>query len=80
MSKSIMNNKGKGVSNYPRGDTAKPPGKKPGDRPPTLSKGVFNDFRRDSARSAVMPPPTGDTQEPRLSKRGGKGLSKGRGR
>ena len=82
--------KGAGASNYPRGFTAQAPGKNPADRPPKLSNGVSNDFFRGSARSAVMPPPTRDTQEPRMSsrqgpaaspamKRGsGKGLSKGR--
>ena len=73
--------KGTGASQYERGFTAQPPGKNPADPPPRLSKGVTNDFRRDSARSAVMPAPTGNTQEPRLSKfTGKKGLSKGRGR
>lgn len=82
--------KGTGSSTYERGFTAQAPGKNPADRPPKLAKGVSNDFFRGSARSAVMPPPTGDTQEPRMSsrqgpatspamKRGsGKGLSKGR--
>ena len=43
-------------------------------RPPKLKGRVSNDFYPEKARSAVMPPPTGDTQEPRLSKR----LNKGR--
>jgi hypothetical protein len=84
--------KGAGSTQYKRGFTAKPPGKNPADPPPKLSRGVTNDFRRDTARSAVMPAPTKDTQEPRMSsftgpkgspamKRGaGKGLSKGRPR
>lgn len=64
-----------------RGFTAQAPGKNPADRPPKLSKGVTNDFFRGPARSAVMPPPTTDTQEPRMSKfTGKKGLSKGRSR
>jgi hypothetical protein len=82
--------KGSGSTQYERGFTAQPPGKNPADRPPKLARGVTNDFHREPARSAVMPAPTGDTQEPRMSaytgpkgspamKRGsGKGLSKGR--
>jgi hypothetical protein len=38
-------------------------------RPPKLKGRVANDFLPPKARSAVMPPPTKDTQEPR-----GKGL------
>jgi hypothetical protein len=85
--------KGAGASQYKRGFTAQAPGKNPADPPPKLSKGVTNDFRRDTARSAVMPPPAGDTQEPRMSQYTGprgaspamkrtptKGLSKGRPR
>ena len=82
--------KGTGASKYERGFTAQAPGKNPADRPPKLERGVSNDFFRGAARSAVMPPPTGDTQEPRMSSRqskqtppamtrgSGKGISKGR--
>lgn len=69
----------KGGSKYQRGFTAQAPAK-PDERPPSLKGRVYNEFRPDAARGSTMPPPTGDTQEPRMSKRGGKGLSKGRGR
>lgn len=65
---------------YKRGFTAKEnhPSE---ERPPKLQGRVYNDFYPDKARSAVMPAPTGDTQEPRLSKRvGAKGLARGRKR
>ena len=45
-------------------------------RPPKLKGRVANDFYPPASRSATMPPPTSDTQEPRLSKR----LNKGRRR
>jgi hypothetical protein len=51
-----------------RGSTAKPPGN-PAQRPPKLKGGVANDFFPPKARSAVMPPPTKDTQEPRMSRK-----------
>jgi hypothetical protein len=68
------------MAKYKRGFTAK--SLHPADeRPPKLQGRVYNDFYPDKARSAVMPPPTGDTQEPRLSKRvGAKGLARGRKR
>ena len=46
----------------------------PAERPPKLDvkNRVFNDFYPDKPRSAVMPPATFDTEEPRLSKRLGK--------
>jgi hypothetical protein len=62
---------------YKRGFTAKtlhPPEQ----RPPRIKGGVYNDFYPERVRSAVMPPPTGDTQEPRLSKRLLKPTAKGR--
>jgi len=62
------------MAKYPRGFTAKaqhPPEK----RPPKLKGRVSNDLYPSPARSAVMPPPTKDTQEPR----GGK-LSRGKRR
>ena len=67
------------MAKYKRGFTAQSL-HSPETRPPKLQGRVTNDFYPDKARSAVMPPPTGDTQEPRLSKRGGKGLAKGRKR
>lgn len=86
----MKTNKG-GKSQLPRGRTAQAPGKKLADRPPKVGKGgVANDFLPAAGRSAVMPPPAKDTQEPMMSsrsaamgspamKRGpGKGLSKGR--
>jgi hypothetical protein len=60
----------------PRGFTAQS-AHSPESRPPKLQGRVYNDFYPEKARSAVMPPPTGDTEEPRLSKRKGP-LSKGR--
>jgi hypothetical protein len=59
------------MAKYKRGFTAQAPAK-PDERPPKLKGRVYNDFYAEKARSAVMPPPTGDTQEPRLSKRLGK--------
>lgn len=55
---------------YSRGSTFKAPGN-PAKRPPKLSKGVANDVYQSAPRSALMPPPTKDTQEPR-----GRGLTK----
>jgi hypothetical protein len=64
------------MAKYKRGFTAK--SLHPSDeRPPKLQGRVYNDFYPEKARSAVMPPPTGDTEEPRLSRRKGP-LSKGR--
>ena len=51
---------------YPRGFTAQAPAP-PDRRPPKLSGGVFNEFD-PKTRGALMSPPTGDTQEPRLSR------------
>jgi hypothetical protein len=59
---------------YSRGKTAKDPNN-PAARPPKLKGKVANDVWPNPVRSAVMPPPTVNTQEPR-----GKGLSKGRGK
>lgn len=50
----------------------------PESRPPKLKGRVYNDFYPDKARSATMPPPTGDTEEPRMSRFKGKRLNKGR--
>ena len=70
------------MAKYKRGFTAKE--LHPSDeRPPNLKGRVYNEFRPDTARGSTMPPPTGDTQEPRLSKRVGakaKGLARGRKR
>jgi hypothetical protein len=63
----------------PRGFTPQP-GHSPDSRPPNLQGRVFNEFRPDVARGSTMPPPTGDTEEPRGGKRSGKGLSKGQKR
>ena len=41
----------------------------PESRPPNLVGRVYNEFRPDTARGSTMPPPTGDTEEPRTSKR-----------
>jgi hypothetical protein len=57
-----------------RGKTFKPKGN-PAKRPPKVSHGVANDVFQSKPRSAIMPPPTTDTKEPR-----GKGLTRGRGR
>jgi hypothetical protein len=66
------------MAKYKRGFTAKE--LHPSDeRPPRIKGGVYNDFYPERVRSAVMPPPTGDTQEPRMSKRLGKS-TKGRSR
>ena len=74
------------MAKYKRGFTAQPPAK-PDERPPNLKGRVYNEFRPDVARGSTMPSPTGDTEEPRLSKRMVKGplakgspLSKGRKR
>jgi hypothetical protein len=63
------------TTKFERGFTAQAPGK-PEERPPSLKGRVYNEFRPDAARGSTMPPPTGDTQEPRISKR----LNKGRKR
>lgn len=58
---------------YPRGRTNY--GDHPPDeRPPRLDvkNRVFNPFYPDLPRSAIMPPATTDTEEPRLSRRLGK--------
>jgi hypothetical protein len=59
---------------YPRGFTNHGD-HDPETRPPKLDvkNRVFNDFYPDKPRSAVMPPATFDTEEPRLSKRPSKG-------
>jgi hypothetical protein len=59
------------ATKYKRGSTAKSV-HKPETRPPKLKGRVSNDFFPNPARSATMPPPTTDTQEPRMSKRLGK--------
>ena len=41
----------------------------PETRPPSLQGRVYNEFRPDTARGSTMPPPTGDTEEPRMSRR-----------
>ena len=64
----------KGSSKYQRGFTAQAPAK-PDERPPSLKGRVYNEFRPDVARGSTMPPPTGDTEEPRMSKRSNKGLA-----
>lgn len=58
---------------YPRGSTNYG-NHDPATRPPRLDvkNRVYNDFWPDAARSAVMPPATTDTEEPRLSRRLGK--------
>ena len=55
----------------PRGFTAQSV-HSPETRPPALKDRVYNEFRPETARGSTMPPPTGDTEEPRLSKRLGK--------
>ena len=62
------------MAKFSRGSTAKTT-HNPQTRPPAVKGGVSNDFLPAKTRSAVMPPPTKNTQEPR-----GKGLTKGRGR
>ena len=47
----------------------------PAKRPPKLKGRVANDVYSQTARSAVMPPPTKDTQEPRMSRAGMKAKS-----
>ena len=56
---------------YPRGFTAQST-HSPETRPPNLQGRVYNEFRPEVARGSTMPPPTGDTEEPRISKRLGK--------
>jgi hypothetical protein len=60
------------MAKYKRGFTAHAPAK-PDERPPNLKGRVYNEFRPEAARGSTMPPPTGDTQEPRISKRLNKG-------
>jgi hypothetical protein len=57
-----------------RGKTFKPTGN-PAKRPPKLKGRVANDVWAPPARSAMSPPPAGDTQEPR-----GRGLTRGKHR
>jgi hypothetical protein len=61
------------MAKYKRGFTAKER-HPPDERPPkvSLNKRVINDWTPDRARSATMPPPTGDTEEPRQSRRLGR--------
>ena len=61
----------------PRGKTFMPKGN-PAKRPPKLKGKVANDLWPNPARSAAGPPPTTDTQEPRMSRGKGKGLTRGR--
>ena len=61
------------ATKYKRGFTPQS-GHEPETRPPKLQGRVWNEFLPDSARGSTMPPPTTDTEEPRMSKR----LSKGR--
>ena len=69
---------GPAQTQYKRGFTAQLT-HAPDARPAKIQGRTYNDFYPDKPRSAVMPAPTGDTQEPRMSKRlGKKGLSKGR--
>ena len=49
---------------FTRGNTFKPDGN-PAKRPPKLKGRVANDVWAPPARSAMGPPPTKDTQEPR---------------
>lgn len=63
--------KGPAKQQLPRGFTAQSL-HSPESRPPNLKGRVYNEFRPDVARGSTMPAPTGDTQEPRLSKRLGK--------
>jgi hypothetical protein len=59
------------MAQYKRGFTAKE--QHPSEeRPPKLKGRVANEFKPDIARGSTMPPPTDDTQEPRLSRRLGK--------
>ena len=55
-----------------RGKTFKPTGN-PAKRPPKLKGRVANDVLPPPVRSAMAPPPTQDTQEPR-----GRGLTRGK--
>jgi hypothetical protein len=59
------------ATKYKRGFTAKSV-HSPETRPPNLQGRVYNEFRPDAARGSTMPPPTGDTEEPRMSRRLGK--------
>jgi hypothetical protein len=59
------------TTKYKRGFTAKE-GHAPEVRPPDLKGRVYNEFRPNVARGSTMPPPTRDTEEPRMSKRLGK--------
>ena len=58
-----------------RGKTFKPTGN-PAKRPPKVKGRVANDLYEGGPRSAIMPSPTTDTQEPRLSRK----LTRGRRR
>ena len=63
-----------------RGKTFIPKGN-PAKRPPKVSRGVANDVFPAKPRSAIMPPPTTDTQEPRgcaMSPRRRQGADQGR--
>jgi hypothetical protein len=59
------------ATKYKRGFTTQQ-GHAPETRPPNLKDRVYNEFRPDVARGSTMPPPTGDTEEPRMSRRLGK--------
>lgn len=59
---------------FTRGKTFIPEGN-PAKRPPKLKGRVANDLWAPPARSAMAPPPTKDTQEPK-----GRGLSMSKGR
>lgn len=52
------------MAKYSRGKTT-PINHPLASRPPKLKGRVANDVWPDKARSAIMPPPTKDTQEPR---------------
>ena len=75
MPKTIAPTRGKPT--LPRGFTAQSR-HSPESRPPDLKGRVYNEFFPNEPRGSTMPAPTGDTEEPRLSKRSGKGLSKKR--
>ena len=59
------------ATKYKRGFTAQSV-HEPETRPPNLKGRVYNEFRPDTARGSTMPPPTDDTEEPRMSKRLGR--------
>jgi hypothetical protein len=56
------------MAKFTRGSTAKTTHSSQ-TRPPAVKGGVSNDFLPPKTRSAVMPPPTKDTQEPRMSRK-----------